>query len=299
MFDLWMSDPRPGKKMTTIETQLSEMASDISEQRKSPKLAVAKFFLSVIFLLKILPKFKNRPSNASKIQTHVRDEEIDWSDTVIYTALFGDYDNFIPPSKNSLKNIKRFIVFTDQDLKFNTGDKLQIIKLDIKDINGKHANRCIKMNPHVFLGPHKFSLYIDANIWLHSPPSALFHDIPEDASAIFFAHPDRGDVLSEILYCLYCSRISLFEFYSLKDFINTNDVASHPLFEANIILRRNSTAAQRQGSLWWELYQKYPYRDQFLLFQSLTMSGLKFQTRNTQNGNSRINRFAVKSGHKR
>ena len=287
------------KEMIPIETQLSEMVSDISEKRKLSLSAVVKFFLSIILFVKFVPKFKNRPSKARKTPNQVKGEEIDWSDTIIYTALFGDYDNFVPPSKNSLKNIKRFIIFTDQDLKFHSDDKLQIVKLDINDINGKHANRCIKMNPHVFLGPHKFSLYIDANVWLHSPPSAFFHDIPEDASAIFFAHPDRSDVLSEILYCLYCRRISFLEFYSLKNFINANDVASHPLFEANIILRRNSTAAQRQGSLWWQLYQKYPYRDQFLLFQSITMSGLGFTTRDTQNGNSRINRFAVKSGHKR
>ena len=294
-----MSQTNGIREMTTIENQLSEMVSDISEKQKISLSTVVKSLLSVIFLIRTKFKSKKRPTTAHNIANQGTSEEIDWSDTIIYTALFGDYDNFVPPAKNSLKEIKRFIIFTDQDLKIHCDVKLQIVKLDVNDINGKHANRCIKMNPHVFLGSHKFSIYIDANVWLHSPPSALFHEIPENASAIFFAHPDRGDVLSEILYCLYRRRISFLEFHSLQKFIKTNDVGSHPLFEANIILRRNSPAAQRQGSLWWQLYQEYPYRDQFLLFQSIAKSGLRFGTRDTQNGNSRINRFAVKTGHKR
>ncbi len=285
--------------MMTIETKLSEMVSAISGKQKLSLSSFVKFLLSAFFLIKIAFVSRKRPSQALKPQNQSRFEEINWSDTIIYTALFGDYDNFVPPTKNSLKNIKCFIIFTDQDVKFHCGDKIQIVKVDINGINGKHANRCIKMNPHFFLGPHKFSLYIDANVWLHSPPSAFFNGIPENASAIFFAHPDRGDVLSEILYCLYRRRISFLEFQSLQNFIRANDVGSHLLFEANIILRRNSPAAQRQGSVWWQLYQEYPYRDQFLLFQSIVKSGLRFETRDTQNGNSRINRFAVKIGHKR
>ncbi len=241
--------------MMTIETKLSEMVSAISGKRKLSLSSFVKFLRSTFFLIKIAFVSKKRPSQALKPQNHSRFEEINWSDTIIYTALFGDYDNFVPPTKNSLKNIKCFIIFTDQDLKFNCGEKIQIVKLDINGI--------------------------------------------ENASAIFFAHPDRGDVLSEILYCLYRRRISFLEFQSLQNFIRANDVGSHPLFEANIILRRNSPAAQRQGSMWWQLYQEYPYRDQFLLFQSIAKSGLRFETRDTQNGNSRINRFAVKIGHKR
>ncbi len=80
---------------------------------------------------------------------------------VIYTALFGDYDELKHPLTENTCNYD-FVCFTNQkDIK---SDIWQIRFVEEANYLPNIANRKYKMLPHLFLKDYEESIYIDANV---------------------------------------------------------------------------------------------------------------------------------------
>ncbi|HCJ1226365.1 TPA: DUF616 domain-containing protein, partial [Klebsiella pneumoniae] len=88
---------------------------------------------------------------------------------VVYTALFGDYDELIEIPEGMHKC--DFICFTDQKIENKKG--WEIIKIENSSGSNVLQNRKYKILPHVFLSEYEYSVYIDSNIRLLKSPESL------------------------------------------------------------------------------------------------------------------------------
>ncbi len=85
---------------------------------------------------------------------------------VVYTAIFGDYDDLIDPQENY--EGCDFICFTDQTHLQSDIWEIKIVKDISLPLN--MMNRRYKWLPHKYLKTYKTSLYIDSNIVLLQNP---------------------------------------------------------------------------------------------------------------------------------
>jgi hypothetical protein len=287
------------KEEKIINSKLNNMLIELLDNNNNIyKRIIQNSFGIALFLIRSINKKICQKKDTIKIESSENYDTINWSDTIIYTALIGDYDDFIYPSKAILDHIKQLVIFTDQDMQIQKNKKIKIIKIDTSISNPQNINRCIKMNPHIFLDKHSFSLYFDSNIWIYRSIHRLIKTINSKVSIMLFLHPDRSNVMDEINYCVRIMRIPLYSYFSLKNYISKFNLACHTLFEANIILRRGGGFSKDINKRWWNLYQRYPYRDQFLLYESIKSADQKYEVFNKNIGNSRLNSFSIKTRHK-
>ena len=104
---------------------------------------------------------------------------------IIYTGLFGEYDNLTEPVFCH-KNIQ-YICFTNNN-------KLKSKYWKIININeygsDRYLNRKVKMLPHLYLKNYKKSIYIDANVILFYNPFKLCSYLFTH-SFVLFQHPNK------------------------------------------------------------------------------------------------------------
>ena len=77
---------------------------------------------------------------------------------VVYTALFGDYDDLLEPVPS---NDCDYICFTDNTQLQSNIWKVQIVS---GNLSAKMMNRLYKIKPHKYLKNYKASIYVDSII---------------------------------------------------------------------------------------------------------------------------------------
>ena len=163
-----------------------------------------------------------------------------------------------------LGKCKRFIVFTDQNIQ-STNEKVSIVKIKAK--NPKFTNRFFKMNSHLIFPPGATHIYIDGNVWIYSKPKFFLGEKNTDMA--IHPHPDRSNVLDEIIHTYRVKKLKLSELHNLTSFIQKFSLNKHSLYEANILYRRETKIVRKINEKWWKLFLRYPYRDQFLLHEAI------------------------------
>lgn len=181
---------------------------------------------------------------------------------VIYTALFGDYDDLVDP--NEKFDGCDFVCFTDQ----------KHLKSDIWDIRlvedcgfpPNIMNRKYKFLPHLFLSNSKYSLYIDSNLLIHLNPVPLVSCLSSN-NIVLPGHKQRTCVYDEIIACYAADKAGADVLYChYKFLISQNYPKNNGLTENNIILRRhNSEESITWGDCVWNSLNKYVQRDQLLV----------------------------------
>ncbi len=178
---------------------------------------------------------------------------------VIYTGLFGGYDNLIEPV-SSFENCK-FVCLTDQlNLKSSIWD-IQYVNLDIYSDNMK--NRFVKMNPHIYFSEYDISIYVDANVRLIKSPFCLIekHLIK---SSIAVPYHLRNCIYIEATECINQGKAQKAIVQSqMTHYKNDNYPANNGLYEMNIIIRKhNDKIIIDLMALWWEQINTWSQRDQ-------------------------------------
>jgi len=180
---------------------------------------------------------------------------------VIYTAIFGLYDELIEP--NFTDEIFDFVCFTDRDDLHS--DCWKVIKVSQKIKAATLANRMYKMLPHKFLSKYEASIYIDANIEILKNPIDIFLSSLSESAFAFPSHFLRSCIYDEANTLLRSGRLKYFE--ALKQMIcyrRSGFISQVKMGEHNILFRDHSKTAVIMES-WWREYLKYPSRDQLSL----------------------------------
>lgn len=193
---------------------------------------------------------------------------------VIYTAIFGDYDNLIEPDRH-YGNCD-FICFTDQ--KHLVSKIWDIILITDADLKPNMMNRKYKILPHQFLADYDYSLYVDANIVVKESPYDLVGKYMKFSTIFVPHHPKRNCLYQEAKACVAAGKANVFD---VKKQMNRYKTDSFPkeygLGENNIILRKHNEPKVIKVMLdWWQEMNKETERDQLSFAYVLWKNNLEF-----------------------
>lgn len=121
---------------------------------------------------------------------------------VVYTAVFGRYDNVSPVNPEWECT---FICFTDSHELLSDGWIIVVV-----DTNGEspaQANRRYKMLPHKYFPDFDYSLYVDGNIRIVADPTPLFEKYMGDGLIAIPKHQDRNCAYVEAVVCIESGRV--------------------------------------------------------------------------------------------
>jgi hypothetical protein len=143
---------------------------------------------------------------------------------VVYTALFGEYDNVI--DVNKFKSYSKFsiyfILYTNNDNdNYYKSLGWDVIKFGKHNENGIKLNRIIKFSDKVFNDTRgDYFLYVDSNILLTEQIFDNFEKLIT-SNIVLQQHPRKHTLKDEIIYCKKISKINYFSFFKIIKFYST------------------------------------------------------------------------------
>ncbi len=184
---------------------------------------------------------------------------------VVYTALFGNYDDLIDPSEKF--EGCDFVCFTDQEnLKSDIWD---IRLVEECDLPPNMMNRRYKILPHLYFPEYEYSLYVDSNISLLKSPRFLKDKYLLNFDFAIPRHFVRNCIFDEAMVLLRSGRTkSLDVFQQMIRYKKNGYICNDLLGENNIIIRRHNKT-QDVMSDWWEELLIGSNRDQLSLMYVL------------------------------
>jgi hypothetical protein len=193
---------------------------------------------------------------------------------VVYTAVFGDYDDLFVPSLEQVSHCD-FVAFTDQP---SVPSPWRRGRVDYVNPDNARRNRFHKLLPHRLFPEYEWSLYLDANIELRSDPIAFLNRYRDLGPAFFlFSHPARRTVAEELGACLTKRKDDpLLMMRQVSRYLESGFRNSFPLTENNVLLRRhNDPALAALNEAWWEEVKSNSGRDQLSLPFVLERAGYR------------------------
>lgn len=201
---------------------------------------------------------------------------------LVYTALFGEYDNLIEPSEKFLGC--KFICITDRrDLKSEIWEIILITDLDLP---GNMMNRKYKMLPNLFLKDLGKTLYVDANIKIKENPRFWIDKNPKSIQIpVHFARDCIFDEAVEVIKNKKAPEKIVQN--QMSFYLNKGMPKKFGLFENNIIYRNYADPSVFSIMLeWWDQINKFSQRDQLSLMYVLWRNNYKVSSsRNGARGN--------------
>lgn len=183
---------------------------------------------------------------------------------VVYTALFGDYDDLFMPTLQQAERCD-FVVFTDRpDVPppWRRGDVCYAAANRFKQ------NRFYKLLPHRLFPDHEWSLYLDGNVDLRANPlEFLDHHAGGGADFLVFRHPRRTSILEELAACIEMRKDDAeLMVRQVGEYLESGFRHAFALTENNIMLRRhNDPALVALSEGWWDEVRCKSQRDQLSL----------------------------------
>lgn len=197
---------------------------------------------------------------------------------VVYTAIFGDYDDLIDP-KEKFEGCD-FICFTDREDFQSDVWKIKIVKNC--DLPSNMMNRKYKILPHLFLSEYEWSIYVDGNIAILKNPLELAEKYLSKYSIVVPKHFVRDCAYEEAKECLRLGKVKYEEVKRQMDkYRREGFPPKFGLGENNVILRRhNEEKVIKIMRDWWNEINTYTQRDQLSLAYVLWKNGEKFHFMN-------------------
>ena len=193
---------------------------------------------------------------------------------VVYTALFGDYDDLIDPKEKY--DGCDFICFTDQENLKSDIWEIRIVRN--VDLPLNMMNRKYKMLPHLYLSEYERSLYVDANIGIIGNPLDLANKYLEKYDFAVPRHFARDCIYEEAKECIISGKTKLKETNKqIQKYRKENFPINFGMGENNIIFRKhdNSIIIKIMNEWWSELHSE-TNRDQLSLAYILWKNNNQF-----------------------
>ncbi len=197
------------------------------------------------------------------------------SRNVVYTAIFGNYDQLLPVNQEWDCD---FVCFSDNNELISEG--WQIVVQETHEKTPAQANRYYKMLPHKCLSQYEYSLYVDGSIGIVADPSPLFYKYLDQGIIAIPKHQDRDCIYAETSFCLKRA--------SVKKETTEQQMANYAaegfpekfgLTENNIIFRKHlDSNIIKLMEAWWEEYCGNSQRDQLSLPYLLWKYNIDFLT---------------------
>jgi hypothetical protein len=195
------------------------------------------------------------------MQTGKNSTDMTKKNFVVYTALFGDYDDLPDPTISADCD---YICFTD-----NPHLKSDIWEIEVvpADKSGKMMNRLYKIKPHDHFKNYQASIYVDSNIKILKDPVELIKKYLDNVNILAIKHVERDSIYSEGLSCMASgSEESSLILKQMFYYAGEGYPANNTLTENRILLRsHNHPQVIDLMELWWKELNSWAKRDQLCL----------------------------------
>ena len=183
---------------------------------------------------------------------------------VVYTAMFGDYDDLFVPSLEQAESCD-FVIFTDRQ---DVPPPWRRGPVSYATPNRIKRNRFYKLLPHRLFPEYQWSLYLDGNVDLRMDPQAfLDRHSRHGADFLVFRHPSRASILEELAACIELRKDNAeLMVRQVAGYLDDGFRHAFALTQNNIMLRRhNDPALMALSEAWWAEVQSKSQRDQLSL----------------------------------
>lgn len=206
--------------------------------------------------------------------TSIKSECFNKNSFVVYTAIFGDYDELKDVLGDSNKNVK-YVCFTDNP---HIKSKKWEIRYVPKFAEAWQMVKLYKILPHRYFPEYDTSLWIDASFLIKRDLSKLVVEFQRNASIMFIPHYDRICAYEEAAACL-CSGLD-----EKTKILNQICAYRKEGFPENyglpcggfIARNHNDENVIKAMDMWYEEICKYSKRDQISLPYVLWKSNLRY-----------------------
>ena len=224
--------------------------------------------------IRVFFKGKKNP----KIEKLIIDKNFQIDPIIIYTSVYGDYDNVQEPLYRDPNCI--YYILTDQDVAENSVWEKYDFSEFPKNVNTPFLkNRYVKMFPHIIFKNYRYSIYLDGNLQITSKISMYMKDFKSDIGIGLHRHPSNKNLFEEAKYNKYLDKISNAEYkYIIKEYHKVNMPKNFGMFECNVILRdhMNKKCSEIMAE-WWNNVLHGVKRDQLYFTYVLYLLGYTFE----------------------
>jgi hypothetical protein len=220
---------------------------------------------------------------------------------VIYTAIFGGYDNITEPS--FIPDGWDIVCFTDTDIKSDVWDVRKVLPL--YEDPTRNARK-YKILPHRFLSEYDYSIWIDGNILVRNNVNELVDEYLSDCNIAMMNH--EKNVLDP-RNCVYEEANTILHFgqvngnykdnpdlignqmgkYKLDSYPTNNGLA----VTMEVLRKHNESDVVMTMEKWWEELKYNSKRDQLSFNYSAWKTDLNFVW---MDGDSRDNKYFLHTG---
>ncbi len=195
---------------------------------------------------------------------------------VIYTVLFGNYDDLKEPLYVT-PNCDYYIL-TNQEVKTDSvWKKFPIEKLEEKTrgFSNLEKARYFKLHPHLLFPEYKYSMFIDANLQMVTDMRPVFKQLENNFIAIH-NQPGRDCVYqeaTEIIVIGKADKAPVIE--QMKAYKKEGFPKHYGLFRTCVVVREhNNEQCIKLMELWWKEINAFTKRDQLSFTYALWKMGL-------------------------
>ncbi|MBT1070967.1 glycosyltransferase domain-containing protein [Pelotalea chapellei] len=181
----------------------------------------------------------------------------------VYTCITQGYDSLKVPFSVD----KRISYFCFTDSPQSVLPPWQFIPIALKELSPKDQNRYIKMHPHHFLQGYDVTVYIDGNIQVVGDLFQLVCKSIHSSGDIFvYQHPNRNCIYAEGAACSHIAHERIWNIAKqMRRYHKKGYPINNGLFEANVIIRKNTDRMRHFMNEWWNEYCLGAKRDQLSL----------------------------------
>lgn len=195
---------------------------------------------------------------------------------VIYTVLFGNYDDLKEPLYVT-PNCDYYILTNQQVKTDSVWKKYPIEKFQeqTKGFSNLEKARFFKLHPHLLFPEYKYSMFIDANLQMVTDMRPVFKQLESNFIAIH-NQPGRDCVYqeaTEIIVIGKADKAPVVE--QMKAYKKEGFPEHYGLFRTCVVVREhNDENCKKLMKLWWDEINKYTKRDQLSFTYALWKMGL-------------------------
>ena len=234
-----------------------------------------------------------------KVEDFMIDDYRDVGKGVVYTAVFGGYDEIVDPMFVN-PNLE-YYAFTDSELPENgIWKKVDLSKFpQLEGLDSYHKAKYIKMFPYEFFPDADFSIWIDGNVNLIADtyPVAI---MSQGAAMATYSNPLHDCIYTEGRYMVYQGRVSAEKVKEQLDTYSKNGFPEHfGMREFSIIYRdHKNEECYNMMKEWWRHVNTFTMRDQLSFSYILWKNGKTIDYIRNLGENWRMNpRFRQKEHH--
>ncbi len=183
---------------------------------------------------------------------------------VVYTALFGDYDELLPVETPDIN--ADYVCFSDRERE--TCGVWKIVPSPFYHPDPVRMARYVKLHPFDLFPDYEWALWVDGNLSFKESVTDRVRSVESSGSqAGMIPHKYRDCVYEEAIECLRCGKDAAGNVVRQVLAYLSEGVPGHGgMYETNcMIINLNDSDLEDAFCLWWQQVDRYSCRDQIAL----------------------------------